>query len=79
MSTIAFHALSECLINLFPNTKPKILTDPDGNIEEAKVFVTEKITYTDCESLLKIAADHELDFAIKSTGATHGILVKFNK
>ncbi|MBV7268402.1 hypothetical protein [Winogradskyella luteola] len=63
----------------FPKSVPHGLVDGDGNIESATVFVHKVITADDCLSIQNIAADYEMDFSIKSTGATHGLVIEFNK
>ncbi|QQV91544.1 hypothetical protein Peternella1_8 [Winogradskyella phage Peternella_1] len=78
MSTIA-HNLSESLKALFPEIRPFITIDDDGNIEAAEVFVKHNVSGNDCQTLTEISEDYELFYQIKSTGATHGLVIEFNK
>ena len=79
MSTIYKEQFKHNIEQLFPKCVPQIIIDDDGNIECATVFVTEKITSDDCLSIQNLADDHELDFAIRSTGASQGLVIEFNK
>ena len=79
MSTITEKAFKASITKIFPNSKPSVFLDDDGNIESATVFVTQKITSVECQETDIVADNHELDFAIRSTGASQGLVIEFNK
>jgi hypothetical protein len=79
MSTLALRIFEDSILKMFPNSKPHVFTDDDGNVETAKVFVATEITSQECAELDIVSDNHNLDFAIKSTGAPHGLVIEFNK